>query len=304
MATLASKPGLTNASTLSIPKQWDPTWFRGIISNLLQGADVRNAVGANGISVSGNIASPYATIGFKTPVTLSNSSSPATTDLILQGSDYQMLLYAPTGAANAKYYAIRNANGSFAITTVDDALSPQSNAFAITRTGTAVNDIEFAVDVAGTAMSLNNRAGGAAGTNFSWRSQGVEKGFFGNGTNVQGLSVDDFGVGTATGGLILSGSANGTAGIIFKVIGGASEAMRILNTGQVRINATNAVANGLVIYGVSAGGSALQINNSATTGTGTATFTATNKPTATAGGPVTWIPVSVDGSVRYIPAWA
>jgi hypothetical protein len=61
---LASKPGISGATVLHIPKDWDATWFRNFINNLLKGADVRNAVGANGIKVSGNISSPYATIGF------------------------------------------------------------------------------------------------------------------------------------------------------------------------------------------------------------------------------------------------
>ena len=59
---LKSKPGLSSTTTLNIPKDWDPTWFRNLISNQLKGADVRNAIGANGISITGNIASPYATI--------------------------------------------------------------------------------------------------------------------------------------------------------------------------------------------------------------------------------------------------
>jgi hypothetical protein len=73
MATaLKSKPGITTANTLSIPKDWDAAWFRSFIANKLQGSDVRNAVGANGIVVSGTLASPYATIsiGGSGPVTL------------------------------------------------------------------------------------------------------------------------------------------------------------------------------------------------------------------------------------------
>lgn len=70
MAALISKPGLTSASTLSIPQEWDPTWFRKLIQNQLKGGDVRNAVGSGGIVVSGNLASPYATIGFGAPVSL------------------------------------------------------------------------------------------------------------------------------------------------------------------------------------------------------------------------------------------
>jgi hypothetical protein len=59
---LASKPGISGATVLHIPKDWDATWFRNFINNLLKGADVRNAIGANGITVSGNISSPFATI--------------------------------------------------------------------------------------------------------------------------------------------------------------------------------------------------------------------------------------------------
>src|SRR5271155_1006609 len=59
---LPSKPGISGASVLAIPKTWDPTWFRHFVHNQLKGADVRNAVGANGITVSGTIATPYATI--------------------------------------------------------------------------------------------------------------------------------------------------------------------------------------------------------------------------------------------------
>ncbi len=70
MGALISKPGLTAAKVLSIPKDWNAAWFRGLVQNMLQGGDVRNAVGANGISVTGNIASPYATIGFAGPMTL------------------------------------------------------------------------------------------------------------------------------------------------------------------------------------------------------------------------------------------
>jgi hypothetical protein len=68
--TLASKPGLSSTTTLNIPSTWNATWFRNLISNQLKGADVRNAEGTNGITVSGTIASPYATISFGGPATV------------------------------------------------------------------------------------------------------------------------------------------------------------------------------------------------------------------------------------------
>jgi hypothetical protein len=60
---LTSKPGLQpNSAGLSIPTTWDPVWFKNLVSNLLKGADVRNAIAGPGITITGNIASPYATI--------------------------------------------------------------------------------------------------------------------------------------------------------------------------------------------------------------------------------------------------
>jgi hypothetical protein len=59
---LKSKPGITGASTLAIPKDWDPKWFRHFINNQLKGGDVRNAIAGTGVTISGSIASPYATI--------------------------------------------------------------------------------------------------------------------------------------------------------------------------------------------------------------------------------------------------
>lgn len=77
---LKTKPGINGANTLSIPTTWDATWFRRFIANSLKGADVRNAVGVNGIVVSGTIASPYATIGISTPTGVTQSGA------IYQGS--------------------------------------------------------------------------------------------------------------------------------------------------------------------------------------------------------------------------
>lgn len=62
MAALISKPGITNASVLAIPKTWDGTWFRSFVNSQLTGADVRNAIAGPGITITGNLSTPYATI--------------------------------------------------------------------------------------------------------------------------------------------------------------------------------------------------------------------------------------------------
>jgi hypothetical protein len=59
---LPTKPGINGANVLSIPTEWDATWFRKFINNSLKGADVRNAIAGAGITITGNISSPYATI--------------------------------------------------------------------------------------------------------------------------------------------------------------------------------------------------------------------------------------------------
>lgn len=69
MSALISKPGITPTSVLSIPIQWSMTWFREFIASYLKGADVRNAVGGSGITVTGNLTSPFATISLNAPTT-------------------------------------------------------------------------------------------------------------------------------------------------------------------------------------------------------------------------------------------
>jgi len=106
---LATKPGINGANTLSIPTAWDATWFRKFIANSLQGADVRNAVGAGGIKVTGNISSPYATIGFSGPVTLpvpvgingpgTTGSTGASLTVYEQATGYAIDMYAPSANA-------------------------------------------------------------------------------------------------------------------------------------------------------------------------------------------------------------
>lgn len=59
---LKTKPGINGANVLAIPKDWDPVWFRHFVNNQLKGADVRNAIAGTGITITGNISSPYATI--------------------------------------------------------------------------------------------------------------------------------------------------------------------------------------------------------------------------------------------------
>jgi hypothetical protein len=59
----------------------------------------------------------------------------------------------------------------------------------------------------------------------------------------------------------------------------------------------------LGLLGSQPGTPLLQINNSATTGAQTATFTATNKPGTATSGPAGWLPIQCDGTLYYMPLW-
>jgi hypothetical protein len=81
-----------------------------------------------------------------------------------------------------------------------------------------------------------------------------------------------------------------------------TERMSIASAGNVTINAPTS-GQALAMTGIAAGTAALTINTSATTGAQTATFTATNKPGSGTTAPSKWLPVILDGTTYYIPAW-
>ena len=77
----------------------------------------------------------------------------------------------------------------------------------------------------------------------------------------------------------------------------------INNQGAVSI-AAPVSGTALAVTGTAAGTAALRLDTTATTGAQTATWTApTNKPGAASGVVSKWIPVNLDGTTYYIPAW-
>jgi hypothetical protein len=62
LTTLKVEPGISSASVKNIPETWDRAWFRRFIRDFLMGGDVRNAIAGTGITITGNLASPFATI--------------------------------------------------------------------------------------------------------------------------------------------------------------------------------------------------------------------------------------------------
>ncbi|MGO8847250.1 MAG: hypothetical protein ACLQFI_18330 [Methylocella sp.] len=86
--------------------------------------------------------------------------------------------------------------------------------------------------------------------------------------------------------------------------GSSTPNLGISAAGNVTISAPSS-GQPLAITGIAAGTAALTINTAATTGAQTASFTATNKPgAATQTTPTKWIPVILDGTTYYLPAFS
>jgi hypothetical protein len=252
---LKSKPGITTANTLSIPTNWDAAWFRSFIANKLQGADVRNAVGANGITVSGTIASPYATISLSGPSTITgpltvngNNATPA------------IIINAPSGQSPYEEFSINGVPEAY--------IGVAGVAGDLGGTGSSANDlvlrsqganIDFTAN-SGASVQMQLTAAGnlsIGGTSYAWATPttaAVDIGSYGGIATFSGASVvlisnayyngtNWIAKGTAGAAYVQCNPTGGTQGIYFwaapSVTAGSvltfTELMTVLSTG-VTIN--------------------------------------------------------------------
>jgi hypothetical protein len=108
-------------------------------------------------------------------------------------------------------------------------------------------------------------------------------------------------VGQDSGG-VLALNNRGAAGAYIATSG--TQRLVVSSGGAVTINAPTSGTT-LTVTGTAAGTSAIILNTCATTGAQTASFSATNKPGAAAQTtPTSWIPIQLDGTTKYIPAFS
>jgi hypothetical protein len=185
---LPTKPGINGANVLSIPTEWDATWFRKFINNSLKGADVRNAIAGPGITITGNISSPYATIsatgggtgtvtsvGAGTGLTATPSPIVGAGTLAITNTGVTPGSYTSTNlTVNAQGQITAAANGSGAVAEPFN-VTPDTHPAIPTGAGLGPND-EFetgtSIDTAGTRytgasawVALNVGTGSTAITN-------------------------------------------------------------------------------------------------------------------------------------------
>jgi Chaperone of endosialidase len=247
MGTLISKPGISRVAVSSgVPKEWSQSWFRDFSSDYLKGADVRNAVGSNGITVTGNLTTPYASIGLSAPVIL--SGSPALTliatapdtgaTLVLQGSttipSAAGIAFNNNGAAANAFIGLAAVAGNYVADAVvgDLVVSTNRNAVRI-----ATNDgVSTAFEVTGNG----NVAVGAPSTSLTVNTFSVSHAFdLFSATGIYGFYIYGMGGGQSSSDLAVSRSsstANSLAlgpNIQLFDTGGASALIFQLSGGQI-----------------------------------------------------------------------
>ncbi len=229
------------------------------------------------------------------------ATSIATTGTGGKGANYATTTGAGGTAALAATAGTGGAGGDYAVTTGAGAAS------AVTGTGTGTGG-------KGGALAFTSGVGGAVSVS--------------TGVNIGGAS-GAIAFATAAGGASLNGSANtgGASGVITLATGdGGAGATAQGNSGAITLQtgASTATVGGVVLkpggltvltaswvsatvglvtidgtYG--AGVASLRLNGLTTAATANQTGTLTNGPVA--GNPAFWMPISLAGTIRYVPCW-
>ena len=275
--------GNGNATSSSVLIQQDTAntgYIRNQAGTLYVGAGSQNAIG---ISTAGNVTVNMPTSGTALTVDGDTSISGA----LNMGGAIEM---SPSGSAAAPggwNFTNDTTTGMFQNGLGVIAYSSKGTfMFQITPSGVQVTD----------NVTINGSSSGVLSLVTTAAGQGPQILFSGaSGTAYIGIDAflnDYFGIGT-TGGSALP--------IAFLAGGGLR--MSISATGNVVVGApSSGVA--FTVSATAAGAAGVEVNSSATTGTQTATFSATNKPGTTTSGPTKWLPIVCDGVTYYMPLFS
>jgi hypothetical protein len=228
-----------------------------------------------------------------------------------------MQLYGGDGSSSV---ASGNSNGGgFSMTGgIGYGATPSGGGFYI-QGGSTQGNAGYGGNVAIYGGGDESVVGGNAG-GVDVRGGGTVNGTAGN-ASFRGGDVDSSGLGTGVAGSIffnagadLAGFGNdgeitfSTASATVTFSGTTGECTFTGGSGGTTVvmgASSSAGVPALQIAGQSAGQPALRVNTSATTGGTTPTWTApTNKPGAAAGTVTHWLPISIAGTIRYIPCWS
>ena len=111
---------------------------------------------------------------------------------------------------------------------------------------------------------------------------------------------------SSNGGMVINAPVSGTVGLQVTPVSGSAGISILAGSGNafaLRVQGGTSVPAAYFVNNSGVGSPGIRVDSSATTGTQTATFTATNKPGSSTTAPSQWLPVSLDGSTYYIPCF-
>ena len=180
------------------------------------------------------------------------------------------------------------------------------NSDLLVRIKTSVSDlynsagsITFSTGGSGGTEALRITSGGNVGIGTTSPSQKLTVSV---GDNNQALSLQ-----ATTGRIRFRPYVDATSGAIIESLNPAELSYLPLSFVGSQVRLTADTASGVVIIGTAASTAALRIDTSAAVGSQTATWPTinpTNKPGSGTGSLSKWIPINLDGTTYYIPAWS
>lgn len=204
----------------------------------------------------------------------------------------------PTGAADTKIWRQYADTTTLNFDAVNDAYSAAAQWLKITRAAAAITGIDFTQGSGNfTIMSVGFGAGAAAAPPVASL-----------GANIWTMQLNG-GSTSRTGGVRFRSSNSSVDGGIYMDSAAGGFNIGAISNHDLSFTANNvlrlviAAAANTFKFNDTAGVEMITINGAATTGAGTATFAATNKPSVANFGPAKWLPVSLAGTQYYIPMW-
>lgn len=169
---------------------------------------------------------------------------------------------------------------------------------------TPASGVALSVFSAGNAQSAGFDSTRAGGGYIALTNSGTIGAFIGTGTDVSsGVTLGDLVLASGTSARSIQLTRGGGNGLALTVLGVGGVLVAAPSSGDALTVTNVAGANALTLAGNSAGTAVLRLNTQATTGAQTATFAASNKPGSGTTGPDKWIPINLDGTTHYVPAF-
>ena len=245
-----------------------------------------------------------------TPVTTFTSNTGLSTNVAATGAVTVTNTGVLSLAGTANQIAASASTGAITLTLPQNVIipTPTSGVALSVVGGTASTAVTITAGTGQRAQIINGVDNGFTSAIFASTTAGASFGLqIRSGTNASDLCISANNAANTAAYLSIAGDGSGTLGPSASLGISWTSAGRVIlpapSSGDLLTLTNVAGANALTIAGNSAGTAVLRLNTQATTGAQTATFAASNKPGSGTTSPDKWIPINLDGTLHYVPAF-